>query len=450
MRFSLRSSLSTLSVLATLSKQAKSSSCSYVDGNYYCDETSVVVYNNVGFSSSYNDVTAMDESSCSCSTSSTSFSGTLSPFDEELSVHIRGPIQLKQFGVYYPSASTSYKKREVDEEEPCEETITTRKHAHKRDVAVEYVEVTATVYVNANGETITTSITPQTTTTAAGEQNVASPVEHEASAVSSSYTVVSTVLSGTTTAGASSTSTTTSATSTASTVAGAWERVAYYTPGSATNVTFMNHQGGSGSGVWSTCFGNSLSYASSDGKSCASSSTVLDDVTLTSDYEVVMFSADECSGQNGDCGYYREGIPAFHGFGGKYKIFVFEFLMPSDTDGSNSNQDMPAIWLLNAKIPRTEQYGSCSCWESGCGEMDLFEILSAGSNDLISHIHDGQGSGSEDYFQRPTSSSMKAAVIFNGEDGSIHIVEVSDDFGSTLSEDTVNGWLEQTGSTVSL
>jgi hypothetical protein len=32
--------------------------------------------------------------------------------------------------------------------------------------------------------------------------------------------------------------------------------------------------------------------------------------------------------------------------------------------------DEPAIWMLNAQIPRTTQYGpsDCSCWESGCGE----------------------------------------------------------------------------------
>ena len=166
----------------------------------------------------------------------------------------------------------------------------------------------------------------------------------------------------------------------------------------------------------------------------------------------------KCRGNS--CGYYREGIPAYHGFGGADKLFIFEFEMPSDNSGGSSfNYDMPAIWMLNAKIPRTLQYGdaSCSCWKTGCGELDLFEILSAGSDKLICHLHDGQGSsngygggGSQDYFQRPTSGSMKAAVVFSGS--SIQVVQVDDstNFGSVLSSSTVSGWTSQSGSKASI
>ena len=221
----------------------------------------------------------------------------------------------------------------------------------------------------------------------------------------------------------------------------------------------MNHQGGvAGSGTWSSCFGNSISFAASDGTSGASSAQVLGDVTVSSNHEFMIFSGQECSVS--DCGYYREGIPAYQGFSGDDKIFVFEFTMPSDTDGSNFNQDMPAIWLLNAKIPRTLQYGdaTCSCWSTGCGELDLFEILTAGSDKLITHIHDGQGNagtatgggGTQDYFSRPTSGTLKAAVIFNGDDKTIHIVEVTDDFSEELSESTVSSWLAKSGSSAAL
>lgn len=43
--------------------------------------------------------------------------------------------------------------------------------------------------------------------------------------------------------------------------------------------------------------------------------------------------------------------------------------MPMDGK-TGFNGDMPAVWMLNANIPRTAQYGpkGCSCWESGCGE----------------------------------------------------------------------------------
>lgn len=428
MQFSKKSSLlSVLTVLSSLTKTIKADCTLSSDGNYYCAQTDAIIYSNVGLSSTYLDVTNMDESSCACTQSSTSFSGSLAPLDEELSVHFRGPLNLKQFGVYYPASTSSLKKRDNTEEE-CDEIISTKAaHQHKRDVAVEYVEVTSTVWVDANG-------------------NVASSNAASATA----YTEVSTVINQKSSTKTSSTASSTSTTATAST--GDWVRASYYTPGSTTNCTILNHMGGTaGSGVWSSCFGNSISFAAEDGVSGAGSATALGDVTIASGKEFMIFSGDKCSGTS-DCDYYRSDIPAYHGFSGDSKIFVFEFQMPSDTDGTGYNQDMPAIWLLNAKIPRTLQYGSseCSCWETGCGEMDLFEILSAGSDKLISHVHDGQGGGSQDYFARPVSSTLKAAVIFNGSDKTIHIVEVDDDFSSTLSSDTVNSWLNTSGSSAVL
>lgn len=223
---------------------------------------------------------------------------------------------------------------------------------------------------------------------------------------------------------------------------------------------FLNTLGGTASGTWSSCFGNSLSYASSDGLSAASSAQTLDEVLLGSDDEYVIFTGESCDNGDDGCGYYRSNIPAYHGFGGSDKILMFEFEMPHDTSATGSNPDMPAIWLLNAKIPRTLQYGdsTCSCWSTGCGELDLFEILVQGDERLISHIHDGQGNdgsstgggGSQDYFTRPTSGSMKGAVIFSGS--SISIVQLDDsvDFSSGLDSSTVNGWLETSGTTVSL
>ncbi|CCD24195.1 Tos1p NDAI_0C05360 [Naumovozyma dairenensis CBS 421] len=453
-------------IISLLSTVIKADQCTFSGGNYYCSETDAIIYSNVGLSSSYQDVTNMDESTCQCSQQSTSFSGNLSPFNEELSVHFRGPINLKQFGVYYPAASSSssnLKKRDNNDANEKECTTTkNHQHRHKRDVAVEVVEVTATVFVNAKGE----SVTPVgninvaetfPTTTAAAE--AAPEADNE---IVSSYIKVSTILSSkvqpqeeeqTTTSTSTSKSTKSTSTSVSAPVAGAWERASYFTPGSTSNCTFMNHQGGTaGSGTWSQCFGNSISFANSDGITGCSSATPLDDVTVASGKEFIIFSGDSCDGSNDGCGYYRDGIPAYHGFGGDHKIFVFEFLMPSDTSGSAMNQDMPAVWLLNAKIPRTLQYGdaSCSCWETGCGEMDLFEILTAGSDKLISHVHDGQDGGTQDYFTRPTETSLKVAVIFNGNDNTIHIVEVSEDFDDVLSEDTVNSWLNQAGSAAAL
>ncbi|KAI5967297.1 TOS1 [Candida margitis] len=449
---------STATLFAVLSSilSVEASSCSYDGGNYYCSETSKVVYKGIGFSGSYKDVTNMDEDSGSCSQESYSFSGNLSPLDEELSVHFRGPLKLLQFGVYYPSNSSSNSKRELDEEDCNTQHV---HHKHKR--ATEIVQVTQTVMVDSNGNTVT-SQTTETTNADNGQDTSSSSSSSAAGSGTTSitnlagegkaYRSISTSSAPTTTSSQSSSSETASAD-------GAWERDTYYTPGSADNCVFLNYYGGSGSGVWSSKFGNSLSYANSDNSGASSSAVALEEVTIGSDKEFVVMSGQKCSGDS--CGYYRDGTVAYHGFGGSDKIFIFEFEMPSDSSSSGYNADMPAVWLLNAKIPRTLQYGdsSCSCWSTGCGELDLFEILSSGSDKLISHLHDGQGAssstnngggGSQDYFARPTSGSFKAAVIFTSDE--IHIVQVDDstDFGSSLDEDTVNSWLQQSGSSATI
>ncbi|CCK68067.1 Tos1p KNAG_0A03880 [Huiozyma naganishii CBS 8797] len=469
---------STVGLLAGLAKLVAADCSLSNDGNYYCATTNAIIYSNVGVSATYNDVTLMDETTCACSSQQVSFSGSLAPLDEELSVHFRGPVNLKQFAVYYPANGASLKKRDNVAEEECAEIVTKRKHRHKRDIAVEYVEVTATMYVDADGQTVTTGTGEQqpTTTQLVNDINVAeqTPTTTQQNTVATEQTPIqqttptTTTLSNnnyppaTTTAQQQETTTANTIATTAtapsssntnggSVAVGSWERTSYFTPGSTSNCTFMNNQGGTaGSGTWSACFGNSISYAASNGVDGAGSAIALDDVTLKSGQEFMIFSGATCNGN--ECGYYREGIPAYHGFGGNQKIFVFEFEMPSDTNGNGYNQDMPAIWLLNAKIPRTLQYGKseCSCWETGCGEMDLFEILSNGSNKLISHVHDAQGGGTQDYFQRPIGNTLKAAVIFNGNDKSIHIVEIDGDVGATLDQATVQSWLSKSGSAAAL
>jgi hypothetical protein len=112
---------------------------------------------------------------------------------------------------------------------------------------------------------------------------------------------------------------------------------------------------------------------------------------------------------------------------------MFEFQMPSD-GATGFNGDMPAIWALNAKIPRTNQYGSCSCWGTGCGELDMFEVLEGATDYVKTHYHASQGGvngkygggGSTDYFSRPFDKCVKAAAIFE-EDGSVTIKLLPDD-----------------------
>ncbi|RKP30319.1 hypothetical protein METBISCDRAFT_27493 [Metschnikowia bicuspidata] len=70
----------------------------------------------------------------------------------------------------------------------------------------------------------------------------------------------------------------------------------------------------------------------------------------------------------------------------KYKKGISAASLPTILGADNlieSNQEpagvyrgsVPAIWFLNAKILRTAQYGNSSCWGSGYGEFDAFEVM---------------------------------------------------------------------------
>ncbi len=365
--------LTLLSAALSMAGGSLASSCSQVDGTYYCSEASVIKYESIGFSGSYDKISSMDDSSCSCSSSSYSFSGNLAPLDEELSVHFRGPINLKQFAVYQQSYSKS--KRDVLLEGDVALEGFHGHHRHKREaeaVVTQVVEVTQTVYVNADGVTVTADAAETTSSVASTSSTYIPPsssTEYYTSAEASS----SAASAESSAASSTKSSSSAASSSTSSSSGSGWTRSAYYDASSGTSdgLVFLNTLGGTnGSGTWSTCFGNSLSYCNTDGTTGASESVVLDDVTVASDVEFIIFSDTSCETETG-CGYYRDDIPAYHGFGGDTKMFVFEFQMPTDSSSSSSttNYDMPAIWLLNAQIPRTLQYGdsSCSCWSSGCG-----------------------------------------------------------------------------------
>ena len=223
---------------------------------------------------------------------------------------------------------------------------------------------------------------------------------------------------------------------------GGWSRQAYYDSASSTSegLVFLNHNGGSGSGVFDYNYGNSLSFASSDGLSGASSSQVLQDTTLPSSAEVVIMSDSPCSGN--DCGFYREGTVSYHGFDGPSKAFFFEFGMPTTGETAASIYDpvdMPAIWSLNALIPRTLQYGAadCSCWTSGCGEFDLFEVLAPGDQRMKSTLHGNIAGGDSDYFARPSSGTKKAVMVLYENNIHLKMLDDSFEFGSNMDASAI-------------
>lgn len=137
------------------------------------------------------------------------------------------------------------------------------------------------------------------------------------------------------------------------------------------------------------------------------------------------------------------------GWAGADKAFFIEFQMDHyDNTGSDQGllSDAPALWFLNAAIPRTLQYGNdrnnipCSCWSTGCGEFDAFEVLGRGEERAKSTIH-RQGNlqgGDSNYFARPVGRMLKFAVIFKGYN--ITVAELPSDFSfsETLGEDVIN------------
>lgn len=121
--------------------------------------------------------------------------------------------------------------------------------------------------------------------------------------------------------------------------------------------------------------------------------------------------------------------------------------MPSDgTTGFEA--DMPALWLLNAQIPRTLQYGpaDCSCWSTSCGEFDIMEVLSSGSTYCKSTLHTNTPAGDSDYIVRPTEGTMKLAVYFHGDGSAIRIQVLPDsyEFRMMMNETEVEGILKMT------
>lgn len=138
-------------------------------------------------------------------------------------------------------------------------------------------------------------------------------------------------------------------------------------------------------------------------------------------------------------------IPVLDGFAGALKVFLIEFSMPL-TGKRSFNGDMPAIWAMNAQIALTSQYGTnpeCSCWTSGCGEFDLFEVLDSGNTRCKSTLHMAPAGGSSDFFVRPTTETITAAIVFDGdnEEAVIRILDGGATFGASLSNADVAGWL---------
>ncbi|KAF2156396.1 hypothetical protein K461DRAFT_275501 [Myriangium duriaei CBS 260.36] len=392
----------------------------------------------------------------------------MAPFNEELSIHIRGPFNLKQFAYYTPSTSTS-KRTSEEIPRPRDPRGPLRRDMLERSLAsVVCPKANQTSYTVA-GKTfkiecgmdrqgnIGSSLQPnfgsciQKCAQTSGCKQVSyvkaqggmcylkgtsvtlRPQDYVRGIAGARLTASS---SGATTSAKQTSSTTSSSTSSSS----VYTRQSYYNAAAqiANGVTFLNNLGGGTyPGIWSAKFGNSLGYASADGLKPAMSSTTLADTTLPSLSELSLWASDLCT-TSSPCPYSRPGTVAHHGFGGASKLFLFEFLMPH-SDGA----DMPALWFLNARIPRTQQYGSCSCWGNtgGCGELDAFEVLTKSEDRMIASVHGVQAATNPNYFARPTTKTVKAAVSMVGGTTVLKVLDDSYDFSTGLSQRQVDALL---------
>ncbi|KAI5301672.1 target of Sbf [Ascosphaera pollenicola] len=114
------------------------------------------------------------------------------------------------------------------------------------------------------------------------------------------------------------------------------------------------------------------------------------------------------------------------------------------TGKTGFNADMPSYWLLNAAIPRTVQYGTCSCWKGGCGEFDILEVMDSGNTRCKSTIHAVSSGGDSNYFDRPTDNTVHVAVFFDGDGKSAHIKTLQNfDYSGSLSSDQLNSLTSQ-------
>lgn len=365
-------------------------------------------------------------------------------------MHFRGPLNLKQFAVYTPGAAPSKAKL-------ARRSAHERRHAHghghahlhhARDAALKQEKrglgdmVTAVI----DGQVVSWINEYDGVAAATSAASTAAPAP-SAYAPSESSNEYATAASSAASASAYP-SVSSSDDDSSSTVS--WTRQAYYdaSAGTSDGLVFLNHEGGSGSGVFDYTFGNSLSYSSADGCAGVSGPTVLEDCMLPSDTEVVIMTDKLCSDSEG-CGFSRDGTVAYHGFDGPSKAFFFEFGMPDTGETAASKYDpvnMPAIWMLNAQIPRTLQYGQadCSCWTSGCGEFDIFEVLAPGDTRCKSTLHGNIAGGDSDYFERPVTGTIKAALLLYKNNMHIKIIDNSTEFGTTMPMTFLNEIVSET------
>lgn len=449
-------------------------------GNFFCGEVDQILYTGFNGTGAYSEVTQIEGQ---CRNTTKAYSGTLAPYDEDLSIHIRGPFNLKRAAVYNLSPPKSargsglrrrsghrhlhkaHKRAQMIEAIINGKLVSWEYKHHGAGLATPAPEppvpprgsVPAAGYPAslASPQVPPAAVPPASDPAAVNAADVSSELDrasaaqrytadrpakahpyYKAARPAARIASLSPVVSSPPTDAATESRPTASSRE--------WHRIAYYDAekGESENMTFMGIYGGQGSGKFDKNGKTSLAYLDATGLSGSSYSQVLQDTVIPNGKEISIFSADRC---DDSCGISHADDVALKGFAGANKVFLFRFSMPRDPVPHVPNlNDRPALWLLNGRIPRTEQYGSCSCWQSGCGEIDVFEVLIDQDTKCKSTFQPGIG-GSSDYFARPVDGFVNVAVIFHGLTDSIAIRVLHHDFPfpKTLEDATVRKWLDR-------
>ncbi|KAM5355463.1 hypothetical protein ACJ41O_002109 [Fusarium nematophilum] len=412
-------------------------------GNWFCGAVKQILYEGFAGSGTYKAVTNMGESG-QCDSEDIPYSGPLAPLDEDLSIHVRGPFNLKEVAVY--NLASEKKKRDIAPSPHVHARRHGHHHFHEQRKHKRAEWVTATIdgkvvsWENNYFPGAQTQAPAPAPAPAAPTEPVEQPAEQPAEQPKPDKPKkVDTPAKNKAKAPVKKPKAEGKSKPAAG---GDWERTAYYNAEQqvADNIVFLGNYGGEGSGIFDTTWGNSLSFLNGNGDGGCGSPEVLKDVYIPSNKEFAIFSGEKC---DDSCGFSRAPDVAYKGFAGANKVFLFHFKMPLDGD-RGFNGDMPALWALNARIPRTMQYGDCSCWTTGCGEADIYEVLASGDTKCKSTFHLKNGAGSSDYFDRPVDKYIKVATVFDERTSSVAIKELPDDFdfSAGLSDETVRTWVE--------
>ncbi|RHY24957.1 hypothetical protein DYB32_008597 [Aphanomyces invadans] len=137
--------------------------------------------------------------------------------------------------------------------------------------------------------------------------------------------------------------------------------------------------------------------------------------------EVNIMQASRCTADS--CLGYFPPTYGLHGWGGS-KIFVTKVRFGAG--------GIPAIWILNAQVLRSNQYG-CNCRgradPGGCGELDVAEAIYAGTNTIATHnyfLNANPSPGHDTWTTRPTNGAATFVTILDEASGSIKILKFGD------------------------